>query len=394
MSLNRSRVFQAVANGTLVATRWIERLVRGPLPDTPQALKSARCFLFFQYETALGSNIHATPVYEALKLALPDAKTVVACGKLGFEVLKHNPFVDYLIQTPDPYTHLFHAARFLRTYLREQQLAPDAIVTNTSNVRRSISLLALFTSNALRVGYTLAPRLYHFTLKRDSSTSLIANNLRLIGLMGHEHAHVEPRVAYTSTDLAEAEQWLQQNGTGNSAPRIVFVTQTSPTQRKSWPADRFVAVANQSISRYGANLIFVGTASEASAIASIRSKIKGKTLSLAGQTSIPSLAALLSSSDLAVTLDTGNMHIARSVGLPMIVLAPAWDPGIEWLPWGFDQFRIFKGDDIAFAPPGYQILEVDTAEVLESIDDLLTRYPASATARRQRVDRRISQTRV
>jgi ADP-heptose:LPS heptosyltransferase len=377
----------------LDAARWIERLVRGRLLDTPQALQSARCFLFFQYETALGSNIHATPVYEALKLALPDAKTVVACGRLGFEVLKHNPFVDHLIQTPDPYTHLYHAARFLRTYLNEQQLVPDAIVTNSSNIRRSISLLALLTAKALRVGYTLAPRLYHFTLERDASISLIANNLRLIGLMGHEDEHVEPRVAYTSANLVEAEHWLEQDGTGNNAPRIVFVTQTSPTQRKSWPADRFVAVANHSISRYGANLIFVGTASEASAIESIRSQIRGKTLSLAGQTSIPSLAALLSSSDLAVTLDTGNMHIARSVGLPMTVLAPAWDPGIEWLPWGFDQFRIFKGDNISFAPPGYQILEVDVAEVLESMDELLTRYPASATARRQRVDRSISRTR-
>jgi ADP-heptose:LPS heptosyltransferase len=391
--LTRSSAFQAASSGSLAAARWIERLVRGRLPDPPQALKSARCFLFFQYETALGSNVHATPVYEALKLALPDAKTIVACGGLGFQVLRHNPFVDHLIQTPDPYTHLFQAVWVLRRYLRQQKLAPDAIVTNVGNVRRSISLLAFATANALRVGYSLVPSLYHFTLERDNSVSLMFDNLRLVGLMGHAYGHVEPRVAFSSPDLAKAEEWLQQNGVGSDVPRIVCITQTSPTQKKGWPADRFAAVVNHAISEYGANAIFVGTSSEAAAIESLRNQIRGKTLSLAGQTTIPALAALLASSDLAVTLDTGNMHVARSVGLPMIILAPAWDPGTEWLPWGFDQFRIFKGDDIPFAPAGYQILEVDVPEVVESMDNLLIEYPPSATARRQRMDRSLSRMR-
>jgi ADP-heptose:LPS heptosyltransferase len=377
----------------LDAIRWIERLVRGRLPDTPQALKSARCFLFFQYETALGSNIHATPVYEALKLALPDARTVVACGRLGFEVLKHNPFVDHLIQTPDPYTHLFHAARFLRTYLREQQLVPDAIVTNTGNVRRSISLLALVAAKALRVGYTLAPRLYHFTLERDASISLIANNLRLIGLMGHSYSHAEPRVAYTSAELMEAEQLFQENGIGSKTPRIACITQTSKTQRRSWPVEQFVAVVNHLISRYDANIIFVGTSPEAQNIELLRSKIRGTTVSLAGRTNIQTMAALMALSDLALTLDSGNMHVGRSVGLPMVILAPAWAPAVEWLPLGFDQFSIFMGDAAHYSPSGCEIIEMDTAQVIGSVDHLLRNYPPSEEARRQRVERGFSSVR-
>jgi ADP-heptose:LPS heptosyltransferase len=255
------------------------------------------------------------------------------------------------------------------------------------------NLFQTLTAKALRVGYSLAPNLFHFTLERDTSTSLIDNNLRLVGLMGNDYGHVEPRVAYSNSDVVKAERWLQQNGAGGNTPRVVFITQTSPTQRKSWPADRFEAVANHAISKYDACAIFVGTSSEAAAIESLRGQIQGKTLSLAGQTTIPALAAVLSLSDLAVTLDTGNMHIARSVGLPMIVLAPAWDPGTEWLPWGFDRFRIFKGNYIPLAPPGYQILEVDAAEVVESLDDLLTKYPPSVSARQQRMERSLSTVR-
>ncbi len=374
--------------------RWVEPLVRGNPPRAAEQLARARCVLFLQYEAALGSNVHATPVYEAFKIAVPDSTIIVACGTRGFEVLKHNPFVDRLVQTPDPCKQLFSAIRFLRRYLHGNQLVPEAIVTNLGNVRRSEALLALAACRAIRAGYTLAPGLYHFTLQRDRSLSLIANNLRLIGMMGHTYSQVEPRVAFSETDLLKAEQWFRQIETGPDAPRAVYITQTSPTQRKSWPADRFVAVADYAAAKHGAIAVFIGASQEAAAIESIRGRIRGETVSLAGQTTIAELAALLASSDLAISLDTGNMHIARSMNLPTIVLAPAWDPGVEWLPWGRDQFRIFKGEDIPFAPEDYQILEVQAAEVMAAMDDLLARYPPSAAARRLRVERGLSSVRM
>ena len=153
---------------------------------------------------------------------------------------------------------------------------------------------------------------------------------------------------------------------------------------------QFISVLNHARSKHNADIVFAGTSSEAQEIESLRAQVPGATLSLAGQTTIQTMAALLASSDLVLALDSGNMHIGRSVGVPMVILAPAWAPSIEWLPLGFDQFHVFLGDLDPRSPPGCEIIQMDKAEVIEAVDRLLTTYPPSDAARRQRAERNVS----
>src|SRR6185369_16836691 len=110
--------------------------------------------------------------------------------------------------------------------------------------------------------------------------------------------------------------------------------------------------------KYGAHILFVGTAPEAAAIDSLRAGLPFATTSVAGKTTITGLAALMSLTTVGLTLDTGPLHIGRSVGLPMAIIAPAWSPPMEWLPLDNDHFRILKNADMPEAPAGYIIDEV------------------------------------
>jgi len=75
-------------------------------------LSAARRFLFLQYDTALGSAVTATPIYEALRLAMPDAYIAVACHGISQQALKHNPNLDEIFVTPDPLKEWRRAAGF------------------------------------------------------------------------------------------------------------------------------------------------------------------------------------------------------------------------------------------------------------------------------------------
>jgi ADP-heptose:LPS heptosyltransferase len=388
--LNRSAPVSEIVSEGLRVLRLAERLLRGRPSASQFDLRTPRRFLFLEYATALGSNVHATPVFEALKRHAPDSVIMVACSRMAFEVFEHNPFIDYLVETPNPRRQILKTARFLRAALRSSSFCPEAIATNTGNPLRSLALLAILTAKAFRFGYTLAPETYDLVLKYDPHNSLIANNLRLIESLGSDSQHVEPRVAFSPKDLAEAQRLLNEDPFGNGKPRVAFITQTSPTQRKSWPKDRFVSVANYITKAYDARIYFVGTEKESAAIEQVRGGVRADTLTVAGKTTIPVLSAVLSQCDLAVTLDTGIMHIGRSVGLPMVILAPAWQPVIEWLPLGFDQYRIFKGKDIPIAPPDYIMNEIQAEEVVGAIEELFASYPASPASRDRRVERSLS----
>ncbi|HEY1984437.1 MAG TPA: glycosyltransferase family 9 protein [Terracidiphilus sp.] len=367
--------------------RFLERGIRGKALTNVHDLNRLRHFLFLEYGTALGSNVHASPLYEALKCAVPDAVTMVACSRMAFEVLQNNPFIDYLVETRRPTENTGAAIRCLRGHLKDTGFVPEVIITSKGNEQRSIALLSLFLGKATRMGYTGAPEFYDVLLQPDREESLIDNNLRVVERLGYPSIAVEPRVSFSLEDLQKARGLLDRASWNDATPRVVFITQTSPTQRKSWPRGRFVSVINHTLNVHGARAIFVGTASESENIESIRADVQGESINLAGQTTIPHLAALLSLCDYAVSLDTGNMHIARSVGLPMVILAPAWQPAIEWLPLGFDQYRIFKGADIPHATPNYVMDEIGVDEVIAALDDLFERYPSSQQSRGERVAR-------
>src|ERR1700679_3387312 len=73
--------------------------------------------LILEYMLPLGSCVHLTPLFEAIKISRPDVAVTVATRGLGSQVLRHSPYVDRLIETPDPLTDLWGAVRALRRRL-------------------------------------------------------------------------------------------------------------------------------------------------------------------------------------------------------------------------------------------------------------------------------------
>jgi hypothetical protein len=61
--------------------------------------------------------------------------------------------------------------------------------------------------------------------------------------------------------------------------------------------------------------------------------------------------------------------------LPMVIIAPAWSPAVEWLPLNNPRARILKNADLPSAPIGYIIDEVSVSEVQQNLRDLLQLYP-------------------
>ncbi|HXB61357.1 MAG TPA: glycosyltransferase family 9 protein [Acidobacteriaceae bacterium] len=362
--------FTQAKHGLYSALALAERMVRPPLETTPSALHSLRNFLLLQYPSALGTALHGTPVVAALRKAVPQARIVVAADGFGMEVFRNNPGIDFVLETPNPNRDLLGALRVLRgRSLFEGE--PYATLTTAGNERTGIATLALLAGPSLRIGFTVAPQLYFHPLRKDASHSLIENNLRTVQALGHTAPPTEPQIFASAADETRAEALLAESGLLDGSPLAVFVTQSSPTQRKGWRAERFAAVARHVHERYNAHILFVGTAQESDAIDAIRSQLGFASTSLAGRTEICVLAAILRHARIGITLDTGILHIGRAVGLPMVIIAPAWSPPVEWLPLGNPRYRILKNADMPRATADYIIDEVSVEEVSAAADQLM-----------------------
>jgi ADP-heptose:LPS heptosyltransferase len=340
--------------------------------------------LVLEYMLPLGACVHMTPLFEALKLCRRDIEITVATRGLGLQVLRYSPYVDRLIDTPDPLSDLKATVLLLRGQLRRLGLKPDCVLTGASDQRTRIALVGMLGSNSWRGGFTVNSALYQRPLAYDASLSLIGNNLRLAGLVECESEVLEPRVFFARHD-EETARGLVGEINPEGKPLAVMVTQNSGGQATGWHTDRFVQVIRHAAETLGCAVVYVGTAGDKAAIEGIREAAGGIGMSIAGRTSVTELAALLAMSDVMVTLDTGTMHVGRAMKTPMVVLGPSWQRPLEWLPLSVQRARILRGVDRDTVPENYRLDEISAESVVEGLDDLLCTYPPSADARERRV---------
>ena len=302
-------------------TRWAlkleRRLRRSPRGKVDQVLLLA-------YIPALGYAVHMTPLHEALHRA--GLTVIVATCGLNLDLLRHSPHVDHLLATPDPMQNLPRAVSSLRRQLKALNLYPQAVLTGPQDARTRIGLLGALACAGWRGGFAVHPGLYSKPLEYDQGQSRVANNLRLAHLLGAPVDGCEPRVFHSAAQAAEAEQLL-----GSARSVLVAIPGNSGGLPTAWHDDRWAAALRYAEQERGFDVVFAGSERDKPVIERIRALADGLGTSLAGRTSLGTLAAVLARADLCLALHTGPMHIARAVGTPTVVLGMNWDPPLEWM---------------------------------------------------------------
>lgn len=359
------------------------RGVRGRNPSlNPTDLRMVRNFVVPLTHSYLGAAIHETPLLEALRKLIPEAQIIAAGQGLAAEVYRNHPALSRVEPAPNPNIDFWGAVRHYRR-IADFGNEPWCALFTTWNSRSRVALAMMLAGAGIRAGFTVSSPLLHLPLEYDAQRSQIENNLRLPALLGHRPPNeLEPRVYFTHADLAHAQGLLASDP---ERPTAVLITRTSGGQPTRWPDNRFAAVARHLTERHCCRVVLPGTAQDADSLARLAEQIGPDVQSLAGTTSIPQLAAVCALSDIAVAVDTGAMHVARSQELPLVIIAPGWQNSIEWMPLGKPWVRILKGPWFSPPPPAnYAIEEVSVEEAKAAMDDLLKRFPPSREARLRR----------
>ena len=123
-----------------------------------------------------------------------------------------------------------------------------------------------------------------------------------------------------------AEQRLLAAGSRPGKLRVAIGAGASYGSAKCWPPDRFAEVANRLIAESDAEIILFGTAAEAEVSLAITAAMRSAPIDFTGKSSIADLPALLSRCHLFIGNDSGAMHVASSVGLPVVAIFGPTDP--------------------------------------------------------------------
>lgn len=135
---------------------------------------------------------------------------------------------------------------------------------------------------------------------------------------------IELRVDADSRERAETA--LRRAGSRSGAFRVALAPGAAYGSAKCWPPERYAAVADRLIAEADADVILFGTAAERAVAQRIAAGMRHRPIVLVGETSIGELPALLSLCHLFIGNDSGAMHVAAAVGLPVVGIFGPTDP--------------------------------------------------------------------
>lgn len=145
----------------------------------------------------------------------------------------------------------------------------------------------------------------------------ILRYLEVVALVGAGPVSLEPRLAVTDDDLAEAEEAL---GLRRASP-LVVLNPGAGDPRRRWPPSKLAQVGDL-LADAGADVVVTGDSGDVPLAAAVVDAMRAPALSLAGRLSLAALAGVLSRSAVVVSNDSGPLHLAAAVGAATV--------GIYW----------------------------------------------------------------
>ena len=146
--------------------------------------------------------------------------------------------------------------------------------------------------------------------------------LRQIGVPADGAARFPLEIPEDSENWARALLRREQIDDGDA---VVVLHPAARWQTKRWPAARFARLAER-LAAGGVKVFLVAGKEQKSQVDGVARLLRAPAVDLAGRCTLPELAALLKKASLAISNDSGPMHLAAALGTPVIGLFGPTDP--------------------------------------------------------------------
>jgi len=296
----------------------------------------------------IGDTLVARPALALLKARFPEARLAVVCAPALAELCGADRLVDATIVAEEGRDGFRRAAAAARAFG-----ARRAYVLVTDRVS---PWLARAAGCREIVGYDYAGRGAALTDRRTPPPRanvpgfLYPANAAVVGAAEIWTWLVDPAapapVAYPPFDpgdpaRAAAAAFLESADFPPDSPLVILHTGAA-NPSYLWRDDRWVTVARALAADGNARFVLTGGPADAGSTERLAATIGAAAVSAAGKLSLRGACALVARADLVVSLDTALVHVAATMGTPVVGLYGPGDAAM-WAPLGVP-YRVITGE--------------------------------------------------
>ena len=286
-----------------------------PIESRSSALKHSRILLI--KPSSLGDIVHAFPVVSALKAQWPDAHLTWVVKRQWAELVERAEGVDRVWPLEGTARSWLEQAWALRA--ERFDLAVDLQGLFRSGV------LARLSGAPIRIGFANgregSPWFYTRRVEVPTAEMHAVDRYLLVAAALGVRVQGSPQFRFKilDSDMAMVRDLLRSKGVSLDQPWIAMnVSARWPT--KQWFPGSFAAVLDRLHQKGLGPVIVIGSAGDRHDVEQLRTLTNSPFVDLTGTVPLGSLPALLSKAAAMITNDSGPMHIAAALGVPVAAI--------------------------------------------------------------------------
>ncbi len=271
----------------------------------------------------IGDVVMTTAVIKPLRKAFPNAKISFLCSPWSKEILEGNPFIDEIIIHEAPWHSKKKKVDWLKEWRFSKELKQknfDLAIEFRGDVR-DIFFYSYLPHIPIRVGYGRGGGGYLLTDEVVTNIDLhwIRRNLALLEYLKIPVEGEKPKVFCSDKDRKATRETIKSYDL-SGGKYLIGVQSMARVQTREWLEERFAEVADRCVRELGARVYFTGGPKDVEKVARIQGTMKEKSVNLAGKLSLKEEAALFEKTDLFLSNETGLMHLASAMNVPLVAL--------------------------------------------------------------------------
>jgi lipopolysaccharide heptosyltransferase II len=263
----------------------------------------------------IGDCLFTTPALRALRAGFPRARIVVTVPESNRDLFLANPSVDEIL--PRPRRGLRAKQAFLRAVRErgfdlvisfQERTLFYALATRRSGAKMSVATL-----------YWPTRPFYRRVGRRVFGEHEVEKYATLVEALGLPRPSTPPELHVCAEHAAAAERLLREKG-WRDGERLIGLNPGATQDRKRWPPERFAAVGDRLAADHGCRIAVFGGPGDRELAERVTREMAAPAVSLAGCLRLGETAAALRRCALVISNDTGPMHMAAALGVPVLAL--------------------------------------------------------------------------
>lgn len=292
--------------------------------------------------SAIGDVVHVLPALRLLRSHFPEARISWLVEDKASDILTGHPDIDDVIVFPRKkwqatilkITKTINTlSEILSFYKRLRGEHYDLTIDFQGNLKSGIMNLITVSEKKVGFGKGYCRELNYLTTQYQAfppkkKMHRIDKNLFLLKELGLDNGFQRPKLPVFELDKKYISKFIT-NDINPSLPIIIIHPGTSKFgSYKQWPPLNYALLADMILDTYEVNVIFTWGPYEFGVVNEIVEKMKHKALPACETRSIKQLIELIKRATLFIGGDTGPLHIASILDIPVVGIYGPKDPAI------------------------------------------------------------------